>query len=191
MLLANSPNFSVVGHTQKEDELHRLLAELKPDIVLLDLNLGKTDGFSILQAIRKKNTEVKVLIFTMYDSEFLIDKARQLKANGFLLKNTMNGELIEALNGVFKKDFYLHDTLLARKSENDLVRDEFIERMRLTKRETEIIRMIAMGRQNEEIADTLFLSFYTVKTHRKNLMKKLKLNNAADLVRFAFENKLL
>ena len=191
MLLANSEDFSVVGHTRKPDELHHLLSEKKPDILLLDLNLGKMDGFEVLKEIRKKNEKIKVLIFTMYDSEFLIDKARQLKANGYLLKNTMNGELVEALNGVYQKDFYVHETLSRRKAENDLFRDEFIERMRLTKRETEIIRMVAMGKQNEEIADILFLSFYTVKTHRKNLMKKLNLNNAADLVRFAYENHLL
>lgn len=191
MLLANTPEYAIVGHTKREDELHQLITEKNPDIILLDLNLGKVDGFHILEGIRKKNTQVKVIIFTMYENEFLIDKARLLKANGYLLKDTINGELKEALAGVYREEFFLHETLRKRKSDNEKMRDEFVERMKLTKRETEIICLVAQGKQNEEISLLLFLSIHTVKTHRKNIFKKLNIISVADLVRFAFENHLL
>ena len=191
MLLANTPEYAIVGHTKREDELHQLITEKNPDIILLDLNLGKVDGFHILEGIRKKNTQVKVIIFTMYENEFLIDKARLLKANGYLLKDTISGELKEALAGVYHEEFFLHETLRKRKSDNEKMRDEFVERMKLTKRETEIICLVAKGKQNEEISLLLFLSIHTVKTHRKNIFKKLNISSIADLVRFAFENHLL
>ena len=191
MLLANTPEYAIVGHTKREDELHQLITEENPDIILLDLNLGKVDGFHILEEIRKKNTQVKVIIFTMYENEFLIDKARLLKANGYLLKDTISGELKEALAGVYHEEFFLHETLRKRKSDNEKMRDEFVERMKLTKRETEIICLVAKGKQNEEISLLLFLSIHTVKTHRKNIFKKLNISSIADLVRFACENHLL
>ena len=191
MLLANAPQYTIVGHSRKETELQQLIAEKNPDIILLDLNLGKEDGFHILEGIRKKNANIKVIIFTMYDNQFLIEKARLLKANGYLLKDTINGELKEALAGVYQQEFFLHDNLLKRRTEHDLARDTFVERMQLTKRETEIICLVAKGKQNEEIAELLFLSFHTVKTHRKNILKKLNITGTADLVRFAFENHLL
>ena len=190
-LLANSPQYTIAGHARKETELQQLIADKNPDIVLLDINLGKEDGFHILESIRKYDTNIKVIIFTMYDNQFLIEKARSLKANGYLLKDTINGELKEALAGVYQQEFFLHNTLSKRKAEHDHTRDTFVERMRLTKREIEIICLIAKGKQNEEIAEQLFLSFHTVKTHRKNILKKLNITNAADLVRFAFENHLL
>lgn len=192
MLLANHPHYSIVGHAQKEEEILHLLSEKNPEIVLLDLNLKNTDGFSILGSIRKTNADVKVLIFTMYDSEFLIEKARTLKANGYLLKNVGNDELLKALDALYDhSDFYVSDELKNRKKQNGQMRDDFVEKMRLTKREVEIIRLIAKGKQNEDIAEQLFLSFHTVKTHRKNILKKLTLNNTADLVRFAYESHLI
>ena len=191
MLLANSLQYTIVGHARKETDLQQLIAEKNPDIVLLDLNLGKEDGFHILQSIRKKNANIKVIIFTMYDNQFLIEKARLLKANGYLLKDTINGELKEALAGVYQQEFFLHESLLKRRTEHDLTRDTFVERKQLPKRETEIICLVAKGKQNEEIAELLFLSLHTVKTHRKNILKKLNITNTADLVRFAFENHLL
>lgn len=74
MLLANSLQYTIVGHARKETDLQQLIAEKNPDIVLLDLNLGKEDGFHILQSIRKKNANIKVIIFTMYDNQFLIER---------------------------------------------------------------------------------------------------------------------
>lgn len=191
-LLAASENFTFSGHARSEDDLHSILKKENPDILILDLNLRNSDGFSILQNIRKQNpNHLKVLILTMYDDDDLIEKAKQLKANGYLLKNAGNDELLEALNEMNSSDFYLPGHLRLKRASNQIQRDQFVEKMHLTKREIEIIRMIVQGKSALEISETLFLSYHTVRTHRKNILKKLTLNNAADLVRFAYENHLL
>jgi DNA-binding NarL/FixJ family response regulator len=128
----------------------------------------------------------------MYEETYLIEKAKKLKANGYLLKNSSNGELREALHHIFSSNtFFLPAGLFKQKLANEAFRDEFIEKMHLTDREIEIIKSVAAGKSAKEIADQLFLSLHTVNTHRRNVLIKLKLKNIADLVRFAFENHLL
>ena len=192
LMLAGLPQFQLCGHARTEDELLPLLQREQPEVLLLDLNLKKQDGFTILGNIRPRYPDLKVLILTMYEDAFLIEKAQKIKANGYLLKNSPDGELHEALNHVLVSDkFYLPSGLLKQKEEHETYRHEFIEKMHLTNREVEIIRLVAEGKAAKEIANQLFLSLHTVDTHRRNILAKLKLKNIADLVRFAFENHLL
>lgn len=192
LMLANQEQFVLCGHVRNKQDLLQLLEKEKPDVLLLDLNLKKQDGFSILEELKPRYPSLKVIIFTMYEEPFLIEKAKKLKASGYLLKNSVNGELHKALNHVFNSDeFYLPQGLLKQKLENETYRDEFIEKMHLTAREVEIIRLVVEGKSAKEIADQLFLSLHTVDTHRRNVLVKLKLKNIADLVRFAFENHLV
>jgi DNA-binding NarL/FixJ family response regulator len=192
LMLAGDAQFTLCGHARNEQELVRLLESESPQILLLDLNLKKQDGFTLLELLRPRYPQLKVLIFTMYEEAYLIEKAKKLKANGYLLKNSPNGELREALHHMFNSStFYTPAGLQKQKLANEAFRDEFIEKMHLTHREIEIIRLVANGKSAKEIADQLFLSLHTVDTHRRNVLIKLKLKNIADLVRFAFENHLL
>jgi DNA-binding NarL/FixJ family response regulator len=191
-LLASDERYSVIGHTRTESDVIKWIENGKPDIVLLDLNLRDQDGFSVLEKIRTQNNTIKVLILTMYDSEYLIDKARALKANGYLLKNVGNVELFKALDAISHGGaFYLSDELKNRRKNNEIFRDEFVQKMHLTKREIEIIQWVVKSSSNEEIAERLFLSIHTVKTHRKNIMKKLGASGLPDMIRFAYENHLV
>jgi len=192
LMLANQEQFVLCGHVRNKQDLLQVLEKEKPAVLLLDLNLKKQDGFSILEEIRPVYPGLRAIIFTMYEEPFLIEKAKKLKANGYLLKNSVNGELHKALSHVVNSnEFYLPQGLLKQKQENDAYRDEFIEKMQLTPREVEIIRLVVEGKSAKEIADQLFLSLHTVDTHRRNVLVKLKLKNIADLVRFAFENHLV
>lgn len=192
LMLANNPQFLLCGHAKNESELFHLIDQENPEVVLLDLNLKTQDGIHILQKLKARQSNLRVIIFTMYDEPFLIEKAQKLNANGYLLKNTHNGELVEALHHVTQSNlFYLPQQLILQKHKKDSYRDEFIEKMRLTEREIEIIKLIAQGKPAKQIAEELFLSLHTVDTHRKNILTKLNLKNIADLVRFAFENHLL
>lgn len=192
LMLAHQEQFVLCGHARNKQDLLPLLEKEKPEVLLLDLNLKKQDGFSILEDVKPRYPNLKVVILTMYEEPFLIDKARKLKANGYLLKNSANGELHKALSHVITSDeFYLPPGLIKQKQENEIYRDEFIEKMHLTAREVEIIRLVVEGKSAKEIADQLFLSLHTVDTHRRNVLVKLKLKNIADLVRFAFENHLV
>lgn len=192
LMLASHEEFTLCGHARNEQELLSLLVKEKPEVLLLDLNLKKQDGFSILEKIQPHNPGLKIIIFTMYDDAFMIERAKKLKANAYLLKNSSNGELHEALNHVLSSSaFYLPPALLKQKQENETYRDEFIEKMHLTSREIEIIKLVAEGKSAKEIADQLFLSLHTVDTHRRNVLIKLKMKNIADLVRFAAKNHLI
>ncbi len=191
-MLAHQRQFMVCGHARNQQELVQLLEKEQPEVLLLDLNLNGQDGFAILELIRPKYPQLKVIIFTMYEEGFMIEKARKLKANGYLLKNSSGHELQEALNHVMQSnEFYLPQALFKQKRENDTYRDEFIEKMHLTVREIEIIKLITEGKSSKEIADQLFLSIHTVDTHRRNVLVKLKMKNIADLVRFAAKNNLI
>lgn len=192
LMLGGNVQFALCGHARNEQELIGLIEAEKPHILLLDLNLKKQDGFTLLESIKPQYPDLKVLIFTMYEETYLIEKAKKLKANGYLLKNSTNGELREALHHIFNSpSFYLATNLQKQKQANEAFRDDFIEKMHLTHREIEIIKLVAAGKSAKEIADQLFLSLHTVDTHRRNVLIKLKLKNIADLVRFAFENHLL
>ncbi len=192
LILSGWSEFQLAGHAHTEEELLPLLAREQPHILLLDLNLKRHDGFAILEKIKPQYPALKVIILTMYEDAFLIEKAQKLKANGYLLKNSSNGEMHEALGHVLmSNEFFLPSGLRKQKDEQETYRDEFIEKMHLTSREVEIIRLVAEGKAAKEIADQLFLSVHTVNTHRRNILTKLNLNNIADLVRFAFENHLI
>ena len=191
-MLSEQTEFGFCGHAHNEAELFKLIDKEKPHLVLLDLNLKKQDGFSILENVRKLYPTIKVLIFTMYEESYLIEKAKKLKANGYILKNASNVEFREALHHVTQSnEFYLSANLLKQKETNDAYRDKFVEKMHLTAREIEIIKLVVMGNSAIEIANQLFLSPHTVDTHRKNIMAKLDLKNIADLVNFAHENHLV
>jgi DNA-binding NarL/FixJ family response regulator len=191
LMLADQPEFSVCGHARSEHELLPILDREQPAILLLDLNLKSQDGFSILEKIKPRFPSLRILILTMYENSFLIEKAQKFKANGYLLKNVGNGIFLNALQHVLvSNDFFLPSHLKNQKDQNDSYRDEFIEKMHLTAREVEIIRLVVKGKSAKEMADELFLSLHTVDTHRRNILKKLNLKNIADLVRFAFENHL-
>ena len=192
LMLANQSQFLLGGHARTQSELFHLIEKEKPQVLLLDLNLKREDGFSLLEQIRQRYPGLKVIILTMYEEPYLIEKAKKSKANGYLLKNSANGELVEALNHVLISDqFFLPAGLVKQKRDNESYRDEFIEKMHLTVREIEIIKLVAEGKSAKEIAEQLFLSLHTVDTHRRNILTKLKLKNIADLVRFAFENHVL
>jgi DNA-binding NarL/FixJ family response regulator len=190
-LLNNHPEFEVVGHASNEAELTNIIRLQHPDVLILDLNLSPGNGFDILTRLRSEGSPIKVLILTMYFDESMIEKARLLKANGYLLKSSTGEEILEALGTIHNNGFYISHALQEKRKKFKEIRDEFVDKMRLTAREVEIIRLIVQGKTNEEIGELLFLSTHTVRTHRKNIMKKLALGNAADLVRFAYDSHLV
>src|SRR5262245_26191495 len=155
VLISFQPDFTVVGHARRWEELNSLLKENTPEILLLDLNLnlGKEDGFTILRSVKKYFPAVRVLILTMYNNSQLIEKARLLRANGYILKNASSSELIDALRGVMKEEFYEDPKAHLLRKKEGVQRDSFIEKMRLTNREVEIIKLLAEGNNSEKISE--------------------------------------
>ncbi len=191
LLLDQSDNFELTGHAKTGEELLPLLRETIPDILILDLNLPDIDGFSLLHEVRKINKRILVIILTMYQDAHLIQKAQDEGANAYLLKNASNDELLHALKNLESDGFYLSRELNQEEMNKDLFKDEFTQKMKLTKREIEIIRLLSMGKTSHQASTVLSISPHTVDTHRKNIFRKLKINNIADLVRFAHDTKII
>lgn len=191
LLFDRHPEFELVGFTKYGEELVPALQSLQPDLLILDLNLKEWDGFTLLTEIRKENRTMKILILTMYQDQTLVDKARELGANAFLPKNVSNEELITALHQVYTSDFFVPLSLRQHLSQRELLRDQFVDRLKLTRREIEIIESIARGLSSHQIATQLNVSAHTIETHRKNIFRKLNISNVAELVHFAHENYLI
>lgn len=191
LLFDQHPQFELVGFTKYGEELTPALKQFKPDILILDLNLKEWDGFTLLEEIRKNDRTLKILILTMYQDVDLINRARDLKANAFLPKNISNEELIQALQQVDSVDFFIPVSLRQQLSQRQMLRDQFVDRLKLTRREIEIIQSIARGLSSAQIATQLSVSAHTIETHRKNIFRKLNISNVAELVHFAHENFLI
>jgi DNA-binding NarL/FixJ family response regulator len=191
LILDQSLDFKIVGHAQSGQELLPLLEQSKANILILDLNLPDTDGFSLLKSVREVNKDIFVIILTMYQDLHLIQRAKDEGANAYLLKNASNEELLEALRQVNHKTFFVTRQLQTEGEHQDIFKDEFSQKMKLTRREIEIIRLLAMGNTSQQASVALTISPHTVDTHRKNIFRKLKINNIADLVRFAHDTKII
>jgi len=153
VLLSFHSRFQLTGQASDEDELITLLKATPVNILLLDLNLGPVDGFHVLEKVKQQFPETKILILTMYQDEYLIEKARKMGAHGYLLKNSNNEDLIGALDNLNAHDFYLTPSLQKIRNHHSQQRTEFIEKMKLTKRETEIIVLLAKGSTVEQISE--------------------------------------
>jgi DNA-binding NarL/FixJ family response regulator len=192
LLLGQSTSFQFAGKSNNASSTLQLIEQEHPYLLLLDLNLKGENGFVILEQLKKQFAQLKVIILTIYDDETLVEKARQLGADGFITKDTDSTELLHLLEEVASGSSFVEPAALRKRyQEHPLFRDQFVESMHLTKREVEMIQLITQGKHAPEIANELFLSLHTVNTHRKNILKKLNLSNVAELVRFAVENRLV
>ncbi len=159
------------------------ILEKQPSHLILDINLPIFSGLEILQELKKCSYEIKTIVFTMYNSISLLEKCDFLGANGYVLKTTSNSEILTAFES---EEFYVGEDIKNHKSENDFEAPPFI-----TRREKEIIHLIAKDFSSKQIANELDLSEHTVTTHRRNLRSKLNVFTTAGLVTYAYENGLI
>lgn len=191
-ILEAVPEFRVTGQANNSRSLMTLLGEQQPDLVLLDLNMPGKDGLEALSEIRARFPAVKILVLTMYDSPEIVARAFSGGANGYLLKDHGRDELLFAMREVLAGRPFARPQAKTGVTElKTTFPDEFRDKIALTERETEILRLIAHSYTNKEIGDKLFISEFTVATHRRNLKRKLHAENTADLVRFAFDHQLM
>jgi DNA-binding NarL/FixJ family response regulator len=191
LLLNQHSDFQLIGNATTGIDLLNGLKKVKPDILILDLNLPDIDGLTLLKKIRSTDNDLLIIILTMYNDEYLIEQTRSAGANGYLLKNVGNDELLHVLKTISKETFYISDSLKSNSDKKKLFNDQFVNKMKLTDREIEILRMLAKGNSSADIAAVLHLSTHTVNTHRKNILRKLDMSSTVELVRFVHDNKLL
>jgi DNA-binding NarL/FixJ family response regulator len=160
----------------------------KPDIILLDLNLPDVNGIDVIIQLRNAGITSPVLVISMIIDAFIVSKAMEAGANGFVPKNTSMEELKTAITDLLDGKQYLPDFLLKEISLQQSNSDRTFAGKKptvLSKRELEILTLISKGMTNKEISEKLFLSPLTVKTHRNNILNKLELKNTAALVSYA------
>lgn len=195
--LRNEKNIKIIGEASNGKEAIELAKKLMPDIVIMDISMPEMNGIEATSLIHKKYPKSRCLVLSMHDKEEYVFKAIEAGAFGYLLKDTSKEEFIKAINMVAKGEKYFSSSIsnvlingyLHKIKGQDGEEDE--DESVLTKREKGILKLIVEGQNNREIADKLEISIRTIETHRANIMKKLKVKNAIELVKVAIEQKLV
>ncbi|MFN3928074.1 MAG: response regulator [Thermoflexus sp.] len=191
-LLKDEPDLEVIGEAaDSEDAIQKAMA-LRPDVMLLDISMPGRGGIEVTRFLKKALPELRILILTVHEDEDLLREAIRLGASGYIVKRAVEEELVHAIRAVWRGDLYIHPTMtrvLLKDLEAPAVEPVPVEP--LTPRELEVLRLIALGYTNRQIAEELGISIRTVETHRANLMGKLGLSSRVELVRYAREHGLI
>ena len=194
-MLSPIPEYEIVGEAEDGLEAIRLIRKSKPDLVLLDLSMPRMSGFSVLQEIKAEMPEVKILVLSIHESDQYVLQAFEAKADGYAIKDSSREELRMAIRSVLEGKKYISPGIAGSVLEGYIDGRKTLKVKSsldtVTQREREILKLLAEGYQNKEIADLLCISVKTVEKHRANLMSKLDLHNAAALTAFAFEHGLI
>lgn len=183
-ILQRIKEFDVTGIP--EEEVLQQIKKIKPDILITELDILKIDGFKLLSEIREKYPNLKILVLLEIDDRKKLLKMLELNLSGYLLKNTSREELINAVHSVYKGEKY-YSNEINRYVVEDILKDKTQDRKEdinesISEREKEILNLIVTGYNNKIIADKLFISENTVATHRRNIMKKMKVKNTPQLI---------
>ena len=194
MILEQTGQFKVVGEAADGAQAYAAVSRERPDVLLLDISMppGKS-GLSACEDITRDFPQTKVIILTMYaDLEYIYYTLRG-GAQGYMLKNSSAQELIDCINSVLGGSLYIHPKMreLMSRELSPAQMEELARAQQLTTRELEIIRLLAHGYTNREIADMLFLCVKTIEAHRSKIYTKLKLKSRAELVDYAIAHKLM
>ena len=195
-LINGHPDMEVVGEAADGEQAVRLAESLAPDVVLMDIAMRGMSGIEATRLIRQKNPSVQVLAVTAHDSPEYFFELLKAEAVGYVLKEATPNELFAAIQAAHRGEAYFYPSI-ARYLLNDYLRrvrsgrEDRVHYDGLTDREREILRLIANGYSNRQIAEQLVISVNTVEAHRGHIMQKLNLHNRAELVRYAIRSGLI
>ncbi|QOI97350.1 MAG: response regulator transcription factor [Flammeovirgaceae bacterium] len=184
-MLQQVAGVQVCGYAMNAASCMGYFVNNQADIVLLDINLPDQSGIEVCRLLLKKNPLLKIIALTNFDQLTYLQSMRGAGAKGYLLKNASLEELERAIGQVSNG----HEYWLGKENVKESISDH--NKLLLTRREIEVLRLIAEGLTNHEIAEKLFISDSTVDSHRKNLISKLQAKNTAALIRTAFQNKII
>ena len=193
-LLDMVPDFQVVGEVDNGKDAIYQAGQLKPDLLLSDLSMPKTNGTDAIQHIKSRYPDIKVLVLTVHKTEEYVHAALKAGANGYVLKDDTSDELISAIKNIAAGKTYLSPSICSEVVMGYLA-DPGKERIstsieQLTSREREVMKLIAEGYRNKDIAEYLSISLKTVEKHRSNMMKKLDLHSSSSITSYAIKNGL-
>jgi two-component system, NarL family, response regulator NreC len=164
---------------------------LKPEVILLDVLMPDQSGLDVIPTLLKENPDVKILVLSMQDDPHYVREALGAGASGYVLKEAADSEVVAAIREVASGGRYVHPELGARLVDAETQERRRAEEDPLSERESEVLRLLALGHTNQEIAKQLYISVRTAETHRAHIMQKLRLSSRAELVRYALAEGLL
>ncbi|OJX43793.1 MAG: hypothetical protein BGO78_02170 [Chloroflexi bacterium 44-23] len=189
-LLDSESGFHVVGEAENSEQAIDLAGQLHPDVILMDISMPGSNGIEATRQICEKYPLMKVLILTVHEDRELLREALRCGASGYVLKQAVKSELINAIHAVTRGELYVHPSMTRALLNQALAsaNPSQLKDPHLTLREIEIIRLIAKGYTNQQIAGLLHISIRTVEFHRGNVMNKLGLEGRVELVRYAADH---
>jgi len=192
-LLNTETDFQIVGEAEDGSNARRLVQTLHPDVVLLDISMPQSNGIHVAKQIHDTTPEVRVLILTLHEDESLLRQAIENGASGYIVKRALETELISAIRAVHAGNLYVHPTM-TRALVRDIVPPPEAEDSPttvLSPREFQVLKLIAQGFTNRQIAEQMHLSVRTVEGHRANISDKLGISTPIQFVRYALKHKLI
>ncbi len=196
-LLNEQPDIEVIGEANDGNEAITRTEELIPDVLLLDITMPNLGGIDVIRIVKARMPKVAILVLTMHEDEGYFIEALKAGASGYIPKKAADTELIAAIRAVNRGEAYIYPSLakaMVKRMINgdNYNKEELVDSFeRLSQREQDVLKLVAQGYTNRQIADKLYLSVKTVETYKARVMEKLNLGSRAELVRFALQRGLL
>lgn len=187
LIFSDQSQWQIVAEANDGIQVLEFFKTIKIDLAIIDVNMPKPNGFEVCKYIKQHHPLCKIMILSMYGDEQFMQEFLRMGVDAYVLKNAGKVELIEAVQTILNNEKYISKALRQSNEQED----SFVKSLSLTQREKEIITLLAKEKSSQEIADSLFISIYTVNTHRKNILHKLGIKNTAGLMKFASENNLV
>lgn len=191
-LLEIDGEFKVVAEASDGFECLERIANIRPDILLLDINMPNMNGLEVLKVLRRRRKKLRIMVLTVHNEIEYLVKAIDIGINGYILKDSESSELKKAIRTIVSGEDYIQPSLIPALNTYMIDRDNNMAILdSLTDREIEVLKLLAMGLYNKEIADKLFISERTVKNHISNIFKKIEVSDRTQAAVFAIRNNLV
>jgi DNA-binding NarL/FixJ family response regulator len=192
-IIQEQDDFSIIGEAEDGEQAVEMIEKLFPTVAIIDINMPKMSGLEAIKSIQQKNLNVHLIILTMHEKENFFNRAMDLGIKGYILKDSALSEIVDAIRNVSEGKYFISSSIsgfLVKKSqlmESSAFEDKF-GIYKLTTTERKILRLIANNKTTNDIAEELFLSVYTVQTHRSHICQKLNLHGPNALLHFVLDH---
>ncbi len=195
LLLEKTPGYNVVAEASDGLEAIRLVKEIIPAILIMDLTMPRLNGMDAIRDIKQSHPHIKIIVLTVHSAEEYVFESLKAGADGYVLKSSDFSELVTAMNTVLQDKIYLSpdisDTVVMGYLKGGSDKSTLSDKEALTSREREVLKLVAEGYKNREMAELLFISVKTVEKHRENIKRKLNLANTSSMIAYAMDHGLI